>query len=123
MRKYPLLGLIAASVMLANGAFAHVKLLASIPTNNEQLRDAPKSLTLVFKKDVQLAMLKLTLAGRKIPVAIDRTAKPAATISVRLPALTRGQYRVEWSALSPDDGHVMRGALTFTILAAVPAVH
>jgi methionine-rich copper-binding protein CopC len=69
------------------------------------------------------SLKRLTLAGHRIPVAIDRALKPAATISVNLPALAPGQYRVEWSAMSAQDGHIMKGALTFTILAAIPAVH
>ena len=40
------------------------------------------------------------------------------SFSLALPALKPGLYRVEWTALAADDGHVTKGAFSFTIAAA-----
>jgi methionine-rich copper-binding protein CopC len=37
---------------------------------------------------------------------------------VPLPPLAAGKYQVQWSALSPDDGHVVKGSYSFTITGA-----
>ena len=44
-----------------------------------------------------------------------------ARVGVSLPALATGKYQVQWSALSPDDGHVAKGVFSFAILGPVTA--
>ena len=110
----------AAGVLLASPAFAHAKLLSASPSDGAQLSDPPKALMLTFAEAVKLGSVAISSAGHVVPVTIDRTAKAAATVAVPLPALEPGRYEVRWSAVSPDDGHVSKGALTFTVL---PAKH
>jgi len=98
-------------------AFAHAKLRSSIPANNSRLAEPPKTLSLVFNEDVQLAVLKLNSATTEIPVAIDAKAKAAPSVTVTLPPLPPGNYQASWSALSPRDGHIMKGHLAFSVLA------
>jgi len=64
---------------------------------------------------VRLGVLKLTTAGRAIPVALDPNPAPARVVTVKLPALAPGAYEVQWSALTPSDGHVVKGRYTFVI--------
>jgi len=115
MVRRMLAGLAAAALVLPFPAFAHAKLLSSSPGADTRLESAPRSLTLKFNENVQLAVLKLTADGKPIPVTFDRGAAAAPQVSVALPALVAGTYQVQWSALSTDDGHIVRGAFSFVI--------
>jgi methionine-rich copper-binding protein CopC len=122
MVKPWLFAVTVAGVILAGPAFAHAKLQSSIPAADARLQVAPKSLTLSFNESVRLAVLTLTAGGKDIPVTVDRSAPAAAQVSVALPPLAVGQYVVQWSALSVDDGHVSKGTFTFAVVgAAAPA--
>jgi methionine-rich copper-binding protein CopC len=108
---------IVAAALASGAVHAHAKLLKSSPADNEQLADAPRTLMLNFNKAVRLAMVKVTAGEKKMVVAVDRNAKAAAAITVALPALPAGKCLVQWSAVSPSDGHVMKGAFSFTVKA------
>jgi copper resistance protein C len=115
MVKHTLLALTATAVIFASPVFAHAKLKGTSPAADAQLGVAPTSLTLQFNEGVQLAMLKLISRGKEIPVAFDRGAAPAAQVTVPLPALPAGPYLVQWSVLSANDGHVVKGTFSFVI--------
>ena len=115
MRKMALLGLLAA-VAFGAPAFGHAKLLLSSPAADAQVTGSPAALTLTFNEPVRLSMLKLSTGGRDIPLAIDRVAAGTATVTVKLPALAAGKYEVQWSALTLDDGHVVKGGYSFSVL-------
>jgi len=94
-----LMAVTVAAGIAAGPAFGHAKLLGTLPPADAQLQAAPKSLILTFNENVRLAVL------------------PAAPqVSVALPLLTPGEYQVQWSALSPDDGHVTKGTFSFVIV-------
>jgi methionine-rich copper-binding protein CopC len=120
MRKGMWLACIAAAGLLPLAALAHAKLLSTAPAADEQLAAAPKQLTLRFNEAVQLGVLKLSADGKDIPIALDRgaAAAAAATVSVALPALVPATYRVQWSALTVDDGHVVKGTFSFVVTGA-----
>jgi len=120
MVKPWLLALSVAGMILTGPVFAHAKLQSSIPAADARLQVAPKSLTLNFNESVRLAVLTLTAGGKDIPVTVDRNAPAAAQVSVALPALAAGQYVVQWSALSVDDGHVSKGTFSFAVVGATP---
>jgi methionine-rich copper-binding protein CopC len=120
--KGSMMTLAAAVMLLAGPAFGHAKLLRSVPAADAQLQAAPTSLTLSFNENVQLAVLSLTSGGKIIPVTVDRSRPAAPQVSVSLPALSAGTYQVQWSALSPDDGHVAKGTFAFVISGKAPAV-
>jgi len=104
-----------AGMMLSGLAFGHAKLRSTVPAADAELQVAPKTLTLTFNEDVRLAVLSLTADGKQIPVTFDRSGPAAPQVNVPLPVLSPGTYQVEWSALSPNDGHVVRGSFSFTI--------
>ena len=122
MVKSWLLAVAVAGMILTGPVFAHAKLQSSIPAADARLQAAPKSLTLSFNESVRLAVLTLTTGGKDIPITVDRSAPPAAHVSVALPALAAGQYVVQWSALSVDDGHVSKGTFAFVVVGAAAAV-
>jgi methionine-rich copper-binding protein CopC len=110
----------AAAMILAAPALGHAKLRSTLPAADAQLRAAPKSLTLTFNEDVRLAVLTLATGGKDIPVTLDRNAPASPQVTVALPSLGAGKYVVQWSALSPDDGHVSKGTFSFEIVASAP---
>lgn len=109
-----ILALALVGAFAAGPCMAHAKLQSSVPSNNAQVA-APKTLTLNFSESAQLAVLKLTIDGKEIPVTVDKTAKPSQTFTVSLPALAPGKYTVQWSAVAADDGHVTKGSFAFSV--------
>jgi methionine-rich copper-binding protein CopC len=101
--------------LLPLAALGHAKLLSTVPAMGEQLAAAPKQLTLQFNEAVQVGVLKLTADGKDIPLQIDHATAAAATVTVTLPALAPAMYRVQWSALTVDDGHVVKGSFSFVV--------
>jgi methionine-rich copper-binding protein CopC len=107
---------LAASLMWSAPSFSHAILRSSIPAGDAKLVRSPPTLTLNFSEEAQLAVLKLTSSGTSIPVTLDHSAKASSAIVVTLPALKPGKYDVQWSAIAQDDGHVTKGAFSFTVL-------
>lgn len=108
--------LVVTFLALSGPAFGHAKLQSSTPVAEAKLMEAPKLLVLNFNEDVQLAALKLASPSSVVPIEIDRSAKATSKITIALPPLAAGKYTVTWSALSPGDGHIMKGAFSFTIM-------
>jgi methionine-rich copper-binding protein CopC len=106
---------LCAAVLAVGPAFGHAKLLGTSPAADSQLTGPPASLTLTFNEKVQLAVLKLTGAGREVPITIDRHASPSSVVTIVLPPLTAGRYDVQWSALTSSDGHVVKGTYSFVV--------
>lgn len=123
MVKHSLLAATLAGLILAAPVFGHAKLRSTMPIADARLEVAPKSLTLSFNEDVRLAILTLTASGKDVPVAVDRSAPATSQVTVALPALAIGKYQVQWRALSADDGHVVKGMFSFSIVgpSTVPA--
>lgn len=109
---FALYGLLAAGPCLA-----HAKLQSSSPAANAHLTEAPKTLTLNFSEAAQLAVLKLVRDGKDVPVPLDKNAKAGKTFTLTLPALSPGNYAVQWAAVAADDGHVTKGSFVFSIAA------
>jgi hypothetical protein len=114
MRKRFGVTMAAAVLMFPLALWAHAKLLSTTPAAGAELAAAPKVLTLDFNESVKLAVLKISLAGKDLSVPYDGDAS-AAHVTVPLPALAPGTYQIKWSALTVDDGHVVRGAFSFVI--------
>jgi len=106
----------AVALLAPAGVLAHAKLLESSPAAGARLDAAPGTLTLKFDEKVQLAVLKLSTGGADIPLRIDRGAEGATEVTVALPRLAPALYRVQWSALTVDDGHVVKGSFSFTVV-------
>jgi hypothetical protein len=115
MIKKNLWAFVLCGVVAAGTCMAHAKLQSSSPAANAHLTAAPKTLTLNFSEAAQLAMLKLARDGKDVPVALDKSAKAAQTFTLTLPALSPGNYTVQWAAVAADDGHVTKGSFAFSI--------
>ena len=106
---------LCAAVLAMGPAFGHAKLLESSPAAGAEITGSPPSLTLTFNENVRLGVLKLTTAGQAVPVVIDPNPAAARVVTIKLPPLTAGAYEVQWSALTPSDGHVVKGRYSFVI--------
>ena len=115
MFKHSLLAFALCGVVAAGTCMAHAKLQSSSPANNAHLSEAPKTLTLQFSEAAQLAVLKLVRDGKEVPVPLDKSAKAGQSFTLTLPALSPGNYTVQWSAVAADDGHVTKGSFVFSI--------
>jgi len=106
---------LCTSLFATGPAFGHAKLLESSPAAGAEITGSPPALTLTFNENVRLGVLKLTTAGHAVPVAIDPNPATARVVTIKLPPLTAGAYEVQWSALTPSDGHVVKGKYSFVI--------
>ena len=105
-----LLPLVAAPLVLAHTAVRETSI-----TDNATLSAAPENFTVTFSAVTGLANVTLTNAtGRSI--ALDYTAPRAmaTTFTIPLPPLAPGAYTISWRTLA-HDGHVMPGAIHFTV--------
>jgi methionine-rich copper-binding protein CopC len=112
------LAIIALGGLLPLAALGHAKLLSSVPATGEQLAVAPKQVTLQFNEAVQIGVLRLSADGKDIPLELDRGAAASSKVTVTLPALAPATYQVQWSALTLDDGHVVKGTFSFVVTSA-----
>jgi copper resistance protein C len=121
MRNRLRLGACAALLMLplavlvfSTAAVAHAKLKSTSPAAGAELSGSPRVLALDFNESVKLAVLKVSSGGKDIAVPYDSSAA-AAHVEVPLPTLAPGTYEVKWSALTVDDGHVVKGSFSFVV--------
>jgi copper resistance protein C len=110
---------LALTVCACSTAYAHAHLLQSAPAAGTVVTAAPGVLRLDFSEGLQLAFTGVTLRGPDRAIVSTGHARLAAKddkeLLVPLPrALTRGQYTVEWHALS-NDGHTTRGSYGFSV--------
>jgi methionine-rich copper-binding protein CopC len=101
----------------ATSARPHSLLLESTPAPGETLAAAPPTLSLRFNNRVEKVLSRLRLLdarGQARRLAVPAADGPADRLSVPLPRLAPGAYRVEWQVLSTD-GHVVSGRFTFRV--------
>jgi len=140
-----LLAVLVALVAGAPPAQAHAFLTGSNPADGAVLEAAPSVLTLRFSERVLLSgsLIEVTdSSGRVLAVGVPQLSPvPGATppgaaspgagpgagveepqiVSVALPPLARGSYRVSWSMISSDDLHPAAGVLVFGVQESVTA--
>jgi copper transport protein len=118
---------VAAMLLAVSTSLAHAKLESSSPSSGESLHTAPSSVTLRFSVRVQSSMSSIAVkdaSGGAVAVGAIVDFEQGKMISVPLPQLAPGTYRVEWRALSADD-HMIEGNFEFSVGAAsqpAPAV-
>jgi copper resistance protein C len=113
-----ILSLLSGLALVAFGvtATAHAHLQKSSPADNSVITTSPSDLVLNFSEAARLTALSIQ-KGSESPQKVKPLPTTAAQqISVPLPPLTPGTYSVNWRVVS-DDGHMMSGALHFTLAA------
>ncbi len=113
LRPTLLMSIFAVLLIVHNTAFAHSALTSSLPGDGQRVA-TPPGLILNFNGPVSL--LKLSIVGKDGKVAIDFT--PSSDSSERhevaLPALSDGNYTVDWTILGAD-GHTVNKTFIFTV--------
>lgn len=97
-------------------ANAHAHLQKSSPADNSTITASPPNLVLNLSEAARLTALSIQKGEEPKQDLKPLPTTAAQQISVPLPPLTPGTYSVSWRVVS-DDGHVMAGALHFTLTA------
>src|ERR1700675_1603308 len=105
-----------ALVMFGITASAHAHLQKSSPADNSVITASPSDLVLNFSEAARLTALSIQKDSESPQKVKPLPTTAAQQISVPLPPLTPGTYSVNWRVVS-DDGHMMSGALHFTLAA------
>ncbi len=107
-------GVLAAALGGADGAWAHTEKMTSEPADGATVASV-ESAVLRFDEPVRLTAVTLSNgAGEEIALPRSRSLEPAAQVSLPLPELRPGDYRLDWRALSAD-GHPVSGGFDFTV--------
>ncbi len=104
---------------ILNGTvFAHTALKESVPAEGSMLNASPEQVQLSFTEDVRLLRLDVVAAFESAEKKVDLDFTPESTAkaeySVPLPALSPGNYRVDWSVMGAD-GHAVQGSVAFSV--------
>jgi methionine-rich copper-binding protein CopC len=105
-----------ALVTIGVTADAHAHLQKSSPADNSLITTSPSHLVLNFSEAARLTALSIQKDEEPKQNLKPLPTTAAQQISVPLPPLTPGTYLVNWRVLS-EDGHMMAGALHFTLAA------
>lgn len=121
-RSSTLLALAACAALgVPAPARAHAVLVDSSPRDGAVLEAAPDEATLRFNSRIEKRLTRVGLedaAGRSLPVErVERAGEPPDLLTVRLPALAAGSYRLTYRVLAVD-GHATPGLVRFTVDAA-----
>jgi methionine-rich copper-binding protein CopC len=106
-----------ALVTFAVTVSAHAHLQKSSPADGSVVTTSPSNLVLNFSEAARATALSIQKGDEPKQNLKPLPTTAAQQISIPLPLLTPGSYEVSWRVVS-DDGHVMSGALHFTLAPA-----
>ena len=99
-----------------SAASAHAFLVSSSPPAGVRLGTAPGVVTLQFSEAIQSGLSRGVVTD---PTGQEFRGTPSTnTIAIPLATNAPGTYRVDWTAVSADDGHTTRGAFEFSVVAS-----
>lgn len=110
-----LLAAVLVALSCAAPAGAHSEAVRSDPPNGGMVREGATSVTLWFDEPVGAAASSFrlrTLAGLAVPGTVTLAAG-GEQVTLTTQPLARGQYVLEWHALSLADGHTSSGTVVF----------
>jgi copper resistance protein C len=106
-------------LLLVQGGWAHAFLDHAQPAVGSQIHSAPAQVKIWFTEKLEPALSKIQVfnaSGQEVDkrdVKINKSN--AAVLTVSLPELKPGKYKVVWHAVSVDT-HVTTGNFTFELL-------
>jgi methionine-rich copper-binding protein CopC len=106
-------------LLLIQGSWAHAFVDHAEPAVGSQIHGAPTQVKIWFTEKLEPALTKIRVfdaSGAEVDkrdVKIDQSN--AALLTVSLPALKPGKYKVVWRAVSVDT-HVTTGNFTFELI-------
>ena len=111
-----LVGLLAAALAAVPvAASAHALLVSASPQAGARLGTAPGLVRLIFSEPLNAKLSRATVTD---PSGV-RFVGTISTTQIQVPLTTNspGLYRVDWTSVSADDGHTVRGSYSFTVVA------
>ncbi len=112
---------LAAFVVMAGTlpAFAHAKMVASMPKDGETVAAGLSQIEFTFSKPMRLTLMRVHRGKDSDDVALSNALPGSftAAAAVAVPPLAAGAYEVSWTAVA-EDGHVMQGSFAFTVAEA-----
>jgi methionine-rich copper-binding protein CopC len=120
MKALPILSLALCMLLLpVQGSWAHAFVDHTTPAVGSQIHGSPAEVKIWFTEKLEPALSKIQvfdISGQEIDrhdVKIDQSNPALLTVS--LPELKPGKYKVVWRAVSVDT-HVTTGNFTFELL-------
>jgi methionine-rich copper-binding protein CopC len=104
----------SALFLLVATAHAHAHLTAAVPAEGSAGK-APEHVVLTFSEAARITAMTLQREAEEARKLSPLPTEMAARITVPLPKLLPGKYTLSWRVVG-DDGHVVPGALHFTVL-------
>jgi copper resistance protein C len=100
---------------------AHLSVVKTMPADEAHVSPPPERVQVWFNQQPSPRISRLELrgpGGQEVELGKVEVYGADRSISAAVPApLAPGEYEVTWRAAG-DDGHVMRGAFTFTVVPA-----
>ncbi len=111
----PLLAAAAAALALPGGAWAHARLLRTVPPDGAVLASAPRVVRVLFDDTIRPAGGNVAIRNGDGSVRNGDVRVHGRELDLPLKGgLTDGDYSVRWSAIT-DDGHRIQGVLAFAV--------
>ncbi|MDR7439737.1 MAG: copper resistance protein CopC [Armatimonadota bacterium] len=99
--------------------FAHARLVRSSPQDGAVLPASPPVIRAWFNEELDPSRSRIEVLdpqGRRIAWGgVDLEDLDRRILVVRVRRLRPGTYTVRWTAVSADDGYVVRGRFRFTV--------
>ena len=119
-RMFAAAGLALLTAFGSVPAWAHAKLLSSVPAANGILSAAPAEIILTFNEAVTLISFKIVDQDGKEHPAGGPARRDGATVHLPIAGpLMDGSYTVNYRAAG-NDGHAMNATLAFSVRSAKP---
>jgi hypothetical protein len=118
LRRAALASLAAVAWLASAPVAAHAFLDHAVPAVGSTVHESPKSVRLWFTEQLELAFSRVHVvdaSGKSVDSGDSHLdASDRAILTVSVPALAPGTYRVQWRVVSVDT-HVTEGDFTFEI--------
>lgn len=119
LRRWLIAALVAVGLLLASRsiASAHATLLRASPSPGSVALTPPDAVRLLFDEPLDLSVSRLAVInerGNKVQAEVTLDPHDVHALVARLPVLSDGEYRVEWSTVSAD-GHAVSGSYLFRV--------
>jgi methionine-rich copper-binding protein CopC len=120
-RQAAVLGGLLLTLSIAAPALAHAELVSSTPEDRAVLETPPTTITLTFSEGLDAGKSSFKLVGGGATIGTGKADADGATVmTLDGLALAPGAYEIQWTSAATD-GHIDRGALTFTVSQPAPA--
>lgn len=107
--------LVIAMPLSGMNAMAHSPLKSSSPADGAVVAGAPQMIELTFRGPAKLIRFRLTDAeAGEVALGADHLMVEASYHRVMLPPVGTGAFTAQWRAMG-EDGHVLKGAFSFSV--------